>query len=99
MSQNNQGNFKKEIFSFKKTANGGTQMKLGKGVKITVDGKEVDAGESGNLFLTKIEEKKNFLNGLVEDGKTTEEKVAKQIAYLDQKIEWGFSSIVEAKVK
>lgn len=100
MSQQTKGNFPQEIFAFKKAKNGSTQMKLGKGVKILVNDQEVDAGEHGNLFLVKIEDEISRFNELVEQGKMKQESADKQIAYLQKKQEeWGFSSIVKAKLK
>lgn len=89
------------IFTIKKGANS-TQLRPGKGVKITVDGQEVEYVETeyqGNkgqlLFINKVDDEIKRL----ESNENQTESIQKQIEYLKKQKEYGVSSFVKGFLK
>ena len=107
MSQVTKKDYTKErtIFNLKKGPNS-SSLHPAKGVKITVDGQEVEYIETeynGNkgqkLYINRVDDEIARLEAAIADGKLSEEKGNKQLEYLNQQKEWGVLSYVKAFIK
>ena len=72
------------------------KIQLGKDVEIFFEGKKVDLGEYNSVFLEKKEERIEFLQRMVDEGKMKQENVDREVAYLQDK---GVSSLVQVKLE
>lgn len=105
MSQK-QNNYPEVIMEFKKSKTGKITLKPAKGLKITLDGREVEFesaeynGKTGEfLYVNKVDDEIQRVNDLVASGKMQQETAEKVLANLEKKREWGITSFVKAKLK
>jgi hypothetical protein len=104
--QQTQTNSPVTILSIKKNQKGTVTVKPAKGLKMFLDGKEVQFetaeynGKSGEfLYLNRVEDEINRINSLVEEGRMKEETANKILDSLNKQKEWGITSFVKAKLK
>lgn len=94
------------ILSIKKTAKGGATLKPAKGLKMFLDGKEVEFetaeynGKSGEfLYVNRVDDEIQRVNALVDEGRLKEETANKILDSLEKQKEWGITSIIKARLK
>lgn len=107
MSQVQKKDYSKErtIFTIKKGAKS-TMLKPGKGVKVFVDGAEVEFIETeyqGNkgqvLYINKVDDEIARIEAALAEGKIKPETAEGQLEYLNKQKGWGISSFVKAFIK
>ncbi len=93
------------IFTIKKGANS-TMLKPGKGVKVFVDGAEVEfietdfQGKKGQvLYINKVDDEIKRVEAALAEGKMKKETADNQLEFLTKQKGWGISSFVKAFIK
>jgi hypothetical protein len=93
------------LFTIKKGQNS-TMLRPGKGVKIFVDGQEVEFveteynGKKGQtLYINKVDDEIARIEEMRDTEKMTADKAKEQLEYLNKQKEYGVSSFVKGFIK